>query len=169
MSLGAAFKAFFQALKGVELIPKSEIPPPPPPLELPPPVDDKEIFANGAVYALVLLQREGRLIDFLQEDISGFPNDQVGIAVRQIHENCQKVLSESFAIKPVRSEDEQSRIEVADGFDPSAIRLTGTVPESGPFAGTLVHRGWRASAPKFPERSGEIDATVIAPAEVEIS
>lgn len=168
MSLGAAFKAFFQALKGVELIPKSEIPPPPPPPELPEPVDDKAIFANGAVYSLVLLQREGRLIDFLQEDISGFPNDQIGIAVRQIHENCQKVLSENFGVAAVRSENEQSRVDVPEGFDPSAIRLTGNVPENGPFAGTLVHRGWRASAPKFPERSGKIDPSVIAPAEVEI-
>jgi hypothetical protein len=168
MSLGAAFKAFFQALKGEELIPKSEIPPPPPPPELPEPVDDKQIFANGAVYALVLLQREGRLIDFLQEDISGFPNDQIGVAVRQIHENCKKVLSENFGIASVHSEAEQTRVEVPDGFDPSAIRLTGNVPESGPFAGTLVHRGWRAAATKFPERSGNIDPSVIAPAEVEL-
>jgi hypothetical protein len=168
MGLGAAFKAFFQALKGEELIPKSEIPPPPPPPELPPPVDDKAIFANGAVYALVLLQREGRLIDFLQEDISGFANDQIGVAVRQIHENCKKVLSENFQVSAVRSENEQSRIEVPDGFDPSAIRLTGNVPETGPFSGTLVHRGWRAAELKFPERTGEIDPSIIAPAEVEI-
>lgn len=169
MSLGAAFKAFFQALKGGELIPKSEIPPPPPPPELPPPVDDKEIFANGAVYALVLLQREGRLIDFLQEDISGFANDQIGVAVRQIHENCKKVLNENFQVSAVRNEDEQSRVEIADGFDPSAIRLTGNVPENGPFSGTLVHRGWRAAALKFPERSGELDPRIIAPAEVELA
>ena len=168
MSLGAAFKAFFQALKGVELIPKSEIPPPPPPPEPPKPVDEKALFADGAVYALLLLQREGRLIDFLQEDISGFPNDQIGIAVRQIHENCQKVLSENFGISAVRTEDEQTKVEVAEGFDPSEVRLTGNVPENGPYSGMLVHRGWRAAKTNFADRSGDIDASVIAPAEVEI-
>src|SRR5215475_8944644 len=34
---------------------------------------------------LALLQREGRLVDFLLEDIQAYANDQVGAAVRDIH------------------------------------------------------------------------------------
>src|SRR5262245_3785422 len=37
---------------------------------------------------LALLQREGRLLDFLLEDIQGYGNDQIGAAVRDIHKNA---------------------------------------------------------------------------------
>src|SRR5689334_23353693 len=39
---------------------------------------------------LALLQREGRLLDFLLEDIQSYPNEQIGVAVRDIHRSCHK-------------------------------------------------------------------------------
>ena len=67
------------------------------------PVDTKKIFESGAVYSLVLLQREGRLVDFLKEDISSYSDEQVGAAVRQIHASCSKVLNENFALLSLHS------------------------------------------------------------------
>src|SRR4051794_37026728 len=35
---------------------------------------------------LAILQREGRLVDFLMEDLQGIPDAQVGAAVREVHQ-----------------------------------------------------------------------------------
>ena len=121
----------------------------------------------GAVYALALLQRHGRLVDFLQENIDDYDDAQVGAAVRQIHGGCRQVLDEHFRLQPVREENEGDRVTVESGFDPSAIRLTGSVSGEPPFQGTLQHKGWRAAAVQLPERNAELDTAVVQPAEVE--
>ena len=41
-----------------------------------------------AVQILAALQREGRLIDFLEEDLSAYEDAQIGAAVRNIHQGC---------------------------------------------------------------------------------
>src|SRR5262245_56934973 len=46
------------------------------------------------ILVLALLQREGRLVDFLMEDVQAYANEQIGAAVRDIHRNCQKALTE---------------------------------------------------------------------------
>lgn len=121
-----------------------------------------------AVYTLVLLQREGRLIDFVQEDIDAYSDEQVGAAVRQIHAGCRKVLDEHFGIRPIQDAPEGDPVEIPAGFDPSATRLTGNVGSEPPFHGVLRHRGWRVAKVDFPERHGRIDPTVVCPAEVEL-
>ena len=45
---------------------------------------------DRAVQMLALLQRDGRLIDFLAENISAYPDAQLGAAVRTIHETCRQ-------------------------------------------------------------------------------
>lgn len=125
-------------------------------------------FAEGAVYALLLLQREGRLVDFLQENLGGATDAQIGAAARQVHDKCQAVLRDSYGIAPVRTEGEGNRVEIPDGYDASAVKLTGQVPSAGPFKGTLVHKGWRAAKPHFPARTGKVDTSIVQPAEVEI-
>ena len=47
-------------------------------------------------------------------------------------------------------------------------KLIGNVQGSGPFKGKLVHRGWRASSLKLPAPMQSHDASVLAPAEVEL-
>jgi hypothetical protein len=42
---------------------------------------------------LGILQREGRLIDFLEEDVASFTDAQIGAAVRDIHKGCKKALA----------------------------------------------------------------------------
>ena len=60
------------------------ITPPPPP---PPPKKSGE-----ALRLLTLLQRKGRLLDFLLEDIQGATNEQIGAGVRELHKESQGVL-----------------------------------------------------------------------------
>jgi hypothetical protein len=123
---------------------------------------------SGAVHALVVLQREGRLIDFLQENLEAYDDAQVGAAVREIHANCQRALGEHFGVQPVESVSEGESVTVESGFDPSRIRLTGNVSGEPPFTGTLRHKGWRVTKTDLPERSNKLDPTVIFPAEVEL-
>lgn len=122
----------------------------------------------GALHVLALLQREGRLVDFLQEDIAGAGDADVGAAARVVHSGCKKALQQYFVLEPVRAEAEGAGVVVDKGFDPQQIRLSGNVGGEPPFKGKLAHAGWRAKAVKLPDRPPSIDARVVAPAEVEI-
>jgi hypothetical protein len=55
-----------------------------------------------------------------------------------------------------------------EGFDAAAIRLAGNVVGKAPFHGSLSHRGWRAAAVRLPKLAEGHDASVLAPAEVEL-
>jgi hypothetical protein len=123
-------------------------------------------FEEGAIYTLALLQREGRLVDFLQEEIEEFEDAQIGAAVRQIHAQCRNVIAEHFSIRPVIENTEGSPCEVPADFDPSEIRLTGNVPTQPPYRGTLLHKGWNVAKVNLPMRSGAIKASIVQAAEV---
>lgn len=129
---------------------------------------EKIVRRDPAVSLLALLQREGRLVDFLREDISAYPDAQVGAAVRAIHASCRKVLDEHLALEPVRSEAEGARVLVERDFDASTIRLTGNVSGKPPFRGVLRHRGWRTRRVELPADPLGQDPAIVAPAEVEI-
>jgi hypothetical protein len=121
-----------------------------------------------ALLLLSLLQREGRLIDFLQQDIASFPDADVGAAARVVHDGCAKALSAHATLSPVRQEEEGARITLAAGFDADTVRLVGDVKGEPPYAGVLRHRGWRASKLQLPRVVGDHDAHVLAPAELEL-
>src|SRR5262249_53629730 len=76
---------------------------------------------------LAALQREGRLIDFLQQEVAGFSDEDIGAAARVVHAGCRKVLRQFFEIAPATQGSEGSVITVAAGFDAQRIRLTGNV------------------------------------------
>ncbi|AKF11089.1 DUF2760 domain-containing protein [Sandaracinus amylolyticus] len=128
----------------------------------------REATPDAALQLLALLQREGRFVDFLEEDVASFSDAQVGAAARVVHEGCRKALREHVPLEPVRSEDEGAKLTLDKGFDAKAIRLTGNVVGEPPFKGTLAHRGWRAKDVKLPKMAEGHDARVIAPAEVEL-
>ena len=117
---------------------------------------------------LSILQREGRLMDFLKEDLTPFDDQQIGVAVRSIQENCKKALETYLDPKAVMDQEEGSEVVVPDGFDPNAIKLTGDVSGTPPFKGTLQHRGWRIGRFDLPTLSGAMNPDIISPAEVEI-
>lgn len=117
---------------------------------------------------LALLQRDGRFIDFLEQDVTKFTDQEVGAAARVVHEGCGKVLHRVTSVSPVRAENEGAKVVVAAGFSPAEITLVGNVRGSAPFHGTLRHRGWRAADLNLPETTAGHDAYVLAPAEVEL-
>jgi hypothetical protein len=122
-----------------------------------------------ALQLLSLLQREGRFVDFLEQDIASFADADVGAAARIVHDGCRKALRSHATIEPVRSEDEGASVLLAAGFAPDEVKLTGSVGGQPPYAGVLRHRGWRATRLDLPQVVGEHDAHVLAPAEVELS
>jgi hypothetical protein len=137
-------------------------PPPPAPPKL------REVPTDGALQLLGLLQREGRLIDFLQEDVSNYSDAEIGAAARVVHASVNKALAAHVALERVRGEAEGSRVNVPSGFSAHEIRLTGHVVGEAPFTGTLAHAGWRAVNIELPKLSPGYDVRVLAPAEVEL-
>jgi len=61
---------------------------------------------------LTLLQREGRLLDFLMEDVQAYSDAQIGAAVRDIHRSCRKSLHDYLTIAPVISGAEEERVTI---------------------------------------------------------
>src|SRR5579862_9532627 len=76
---------------------------------------------------LAVLQRDGRLVDFLEEDIDPYTDAQIGAAVRDIHRGCRKSLHEYLTIEPIIAGAEEQSVTVPTDFDPAAVRLVGNV------------------------------------------
>lgn len=152
--------------------PQAIAPPPEPELvQLPePPAPDKpkEADTTAALQLLALLQREGRLVDFLQQDIATFPDAEIGAAVRVVHEGCRKALRGHVTIESIRAEDEGAKVTLEAGFSAAEVKLTGDVKGKPPYRGTLQHRGWKAKDIKLPQLTAEHEASILAPAEVEL-
>jgi hypothetical protein len=128
----------------------------------------RETTPDAALQLLGLLQKEGRFIDFIQENVGAYSDADIGAAARVVHEGCSKVLRQHFELGPVRSEAEGNRITLPKGFDASAVRLTGNIVGEPPFTGTLVHRGWRLKNIKLPKVTEGHDVKILAAAEVEL-
>jgi len=125
---------------------------------------------DAALQLLGLLQREGRFIDFLEEDVTTFSDADVGAAARVVHQGCRKALRDHAKIAAVRTEEEGSKVTVNKGTPPSEVKLIGNVAGEAPFTGVLRHRGWRLSGLHLPQATpgGGHDVTIVAPAEVEL-
>ncbi|KVC48941.1 hypothetical protein WS58_08075 [Burkholderia pseudomultivorans] len=141
--------------------------PAPAPVKAPAP-ELREASPQAALQLLGLLQRDARFIDFVEEDIAGYADADIGAAARLVHDGCRAALREHFTIVPVRDEAEGSRVTLPAGFDATAVRVTGNVVGSAPFTGTISHRGWRVADVRLPKLTGSHDASVLAPAEVEL-
>ena len=144
--------------------PKSE---PPKPVAPPAPAL-REATTDSALQLLAIFQREGRFIDFLEEDVSSFSDADIGAAARVVHTGCRKALREHVTLEPVRTEAEEARITLQKGFDAGAVRLTGNIVGEPPFTGTLRHRGWKAANVTLPKLTEGHDVKIVAPAEVEL-
>ncbi|MEW6433093.1 MAG: DUF2760 domain-containing protein [Myxococcota bacterium] len=148
-------------------LPAAAAPPAPSPSPEPPRPTPEAQHAS-ALFVLGLLQREGRLLDFLQEDIAGFADADVGAAARVVHEGCRKVVARYLPVTPVVKDAEGATVQVPKGFDANRFRLTGNVTGEGPWSGALKHHGWVATKVELPEVPTSVDLKVLAPAEVEI-
>ena len=167
--IALAFRCFFNILFGGSLSPEvlaalklspREAKPatPPPPVGKP---------SDGALQMLAILQRDSRLIDFLMEDIASYSDDQVGAAVRELHDQCRDSVSRYVILQPV-IDGVEGTFTQAPSPDPNVVKFVGNVPAKPPAGGILRHKGWRAAKVDLPQLAVKQDAAIIAPAEIEI-
>jgi hypothetical protein len=123
--------------------------------------------SDGALQILGILQRDSRLVDFLMEDIAAYSDDQVGTAVRQLHDDCRDSVNRYLTLEPV-IDGVEGTFAKAPSSDPNLVKFVGNVPAVPPAGGILRHKGWRAAKVNLPTLAGKQDASVIAPAEIEI-
>lgn len=130
---------------------------------------EKEVspVRSDAVTLMSLLQREARLVDLIQEDLTHFSDAQIGAAARPALESTRKTLQR---VMPVRALDDSGEgSEVTAPVDrPARYRWIGATAGGQSATGKLVHQGWIAEKidlPKFAGDSG--DALVVAAAEVQ--
>jgi hypothetical protein len=126
-----------------------------------------ETAEDGAKMLLRLLQRDGRFVDFVQQDITSFGDSDVAAAARVVHEGCRRALAGHAKIAPVRPEAEGSTLTL-DANEAARVKLIGEVTGKPPFSGVLRHRGWRLDSLKLPTRVGDHDPAILADAEVEL-
>ena len=175
--IGLAFSAFFSILFSdslpeeaakaygyVKSGPAAAKPAAPPPTPKAPDVRP----SDGALQMLGILQRDGRLIDLLMEDISGAEDDQIGAAFRNVQEQCRATLEKYVHLAPVIDGVEGSYTQVA-ASDPATVKLLGNVPATGKAQGGILrHKGWRADRVDLPKIGAGQKPNIIAPAEIEI-
>ena len=118
--------------------PVKELPAPAPVLPTPAPVVKQGPEGAAAIQLLALLQREGRLLDFLEEPIDSFTDAQIGGAVRSIHKGCKKVLDQVLVLGPALAGAENAAVEVAAApIARGAVKLVGNGAEPATFKGVL--------------------------------
>jgi Domain of unknown function (DUF2760) len=156
-----AFRSFFSILfKGGQAPAAAATPPAPPPAPV-------VRASDGALQMLAILQRDSRLVDFLMEDVSSYADDQIGAAVRELHDQCRDSLARYVKLEPVIDGVEGTFTKAPAG-DPSLVKFVGNVPAKPPAGGLLRHKGWKAAKVDLPALVAKQDASIIAPAEIEI-
>lgn len=168
--LGLAFTAFFRALGDADYaasLRDLRLPAPEPEVASAPEVL-REAPEEAALQLLAALQREGRFLDFLEEDVSAFSDAEIGAAARVVHEGTKRAIDAIFEVAPIRSEEEGAEILLEADYDAQAIRVVGDVRGEPPFRGSLSHAGWRVLETHLPKLAEGHDARVISPAEVEL-
>ena len=176
MKIGLAFRCFFALLFGGELsaetitelgLTKRSPAPAPAPTKAAPAVPVGRPTSDGALQFLGILQRDSRLVDFLMEDIRDYSDDQIGAAVRELHDQCRDAMGRYVTLAPV-VDGVEGTFAKAPSNDPNVVKFIGNVPATPPAGGTLRHKGWRAVKIELPALTGKQDATIVAPAEIEI-
>jgi len=123
--------------------------------------------SDGALQILAIMQRDSRLLDFLMEDLTSYSDDQIGAAVRELHDQCRDSVSRYVTLQPV-IDGVEGTFTQATSKDPNVVKFVGNVPATPPPGGTLRHKGWRAVKVDLPPLATKQDATILAPAEIEV-
>lgn len=122
--------------------------------------------SDGALQVLGIFQRDSRLIDFIMEDLSAYSDEQVGGAVRSMHDECNKALTQYFKLSPVIDGVEGAFTKVGDS---TGVKLIGNVPPDGKAPGGILrHRGWKVDEVKLPNIPAKTNLSILAPAELEV-
>ncbi|HMF95067.1 MAG TPA: DUF2760 domain-containing protein [Vicinamibacterales bacterium] len=125
--------------------------------------------SDRAIQMLALMQRDGRLIDFLMEDLTAYADAQIGAAVRDVHAGCRGALTRYVTLEPILAGKEGERTSVPPDLDPASVRLVGNVTGRPPFPGTLLHHGWRVARIELPPLASSGGRSIVAQAEVEVA
>lgn len=163
MGLILAFKAFMKALSQPQeaeaflKAPKEALP-----------FKKEDTSDKNHLRLLAFLQRDGRLLDFFQEDIDGFDDAQVGAAAREIHRSCRESLDELVSLAPVCDDREGAEIRLPKGYDAAKFKVVGKVVGEPPYVGILVHKGWQARKHNLPKATSTENSEIICPAEIEL-
>ena len=80
---------------------------------------------DGAVLLLSVLQREGRLVDFLMEDLGTYADAQIGAAVRDVHASCRRALASAFELEPILEGAEEQADHGAERLRPRLDQAGG--------------------------------------------
>jgi hypothetical protein len=173
--IALAFRCFFnllfhgalspETLADLRLAPRDAAPVRPAAAAAAPPPPAVRV-SDGALQILAILQRDSRLLDFLMEDIAAYSDDQIGAAVRELHDQCRDSIKRYVTLEPV-IDGVEGTFAKAPSTDPGVVKFVGNVPAKPPSGGLLRHKGWRAARIDLPA-AGRQDATIIAPAEIEI-
>lgn len=134
-------------------------------------VDPKLAQARNQRYflhILTALQNDGRLLDFFSENLDQYEDDQIGAAVRTIHDNSRRSLQKYVKMAPVMEEEEGSEVTIPEGFNPNEVKLTGNVTGKPPFSGIVRHKGWKAEEIRMPKFNDTEGSDILAAAEIEI-
>lgn len=124
--------------------------------------------ADGALQVIGILQRDARLVDFLMEDIAPYTDEQVGAAVRNVHQQSREALDRYISLSPVIDGVEGTYAKTPAG-DKAQFKLIGNVPADGKApGGTLRHKGWRAVKVDLPPIFPHQKTDILAPAELEV-
>ncbi|PCJ15082.1 MAG: hypothetical protein COB02_18355 [Candidatus Cloacimonadota bacterium] len=132
-----------------------------------PKIEDHSSLDEGACALLSLMQKEARLIDFIQEDLSDVNDEQMGAVSKLIHKDLNKVFSQFVKIEPVADVNEGESIHISEGYSNKEFKLIGNVDVKAPFDGVLRHKGWLVSKMNLPKRAKKDQTRVIMAAEVE--
>ncbi|MFO0762743.1 MAG: DUF2760 domain-containing protein [Byssovorax sp.] len=175
------FRVLFDGSLAARLARAADGPPELPPAPKPEPVKTEPVkvepvkaeppkppSTDAALQLLALFQREGRFVDFLEQDIAGFGDGEIGAVARVVHAGCRKALHGHAKIAPIRPEEEGQSVTIAEGYSPAEIKLSGNVQGSAPYKGKVQHRGWRATGLTLPTPVKGHDPSVLAPAEIEL-
>lgn len=166
-----AFRTFFSILDysripedvAADLVSRPSAPAPAPTTPRVPPED----ASHRAIQLLAILQRDGRLLDFLMEDLTAYDDAQVGAAVRDVHAACRTSLTKYLTLAPVIDDAEGAAVMVEADADPARVKVIGNLAGQPPYRGTLRHRGWEAARIDLPPLPAT-GRSVLAPAEVEV-
>jgi len=177
--IGNAFSSFFGILFGGELpldvakaygyVKASEVKKPEPVKPAPKVPEIKH--TDGALQLLGILQRDARLVDFLMEDIGAYSDDQVGAAVRTLHEQCGTALKRCVKFSAIIDgvEGTYAKSEAAGSDAKQGLKFIGNVPPEGRAPGGILrHKGWKASGIELPKVNSSVNLNIIAPAEIEV-
>ena len=165
--LSKAVQAFFSVLGGAQLaVPVED--------QAKPPVDRKpaseqelgEAWSPVVAQMLGAFQREGRLVDFLMEDLNAAGDAEIGAAARVVHRGCRKVMDNFFELSPVWPGEEGTQVTIEAGYDPRRIDVLGG-SDTPPIVGTLTHGGWCLRKVELPVPTAAFQLDLIQKAEVE--